>query len=114
MAQQEIIRKELLQAKTGQRSISKVEVWEIIFQPGQIGAYHKHPCPVLGYIIYGSILFQVEGELPTILNEGDAFYEPAETPIVHFENFSENENAKFVSFYLLNGDQPLIEMLPTE
>ncbi len=112
MAQQEIIRKELLSAEIGKRIISKVDVREISFEPLQRTGRHKHPCPVFGYIAEGQILFQVEGQPLQILKAGEAFYEPVDTPIAHFDNISDKYPAKFIAYYLLNGEKELIEMLP--
>ncbi len=110
-AQSQIERKELLSANLGSCTIQKVDVREINFQPKQITGYHKHPCPVVGYIVSGTILFQVEGDSSKILKAGDAFFEPADTPIAHFDNISDKETAKFIAYYLLNGEVSLIEML---
>lgn len=112
MVQNEIVRKQLLVADINSRKISDVKIMEITFPPGQKGAYHKHPCPVLGNIISGRALLQVEGEQEIILETGDAFYEPAETPIVHFDNYSDTEPMRFIAYYLLNGEKELIQMLP--
>ena len=111
-AQNKIIRNELLNTNIGKRTISFVKVVEIEFQPGQKGAYHKHPCPTLGHIVSGSCLIQIEGEPVKILKTGDTFYEPAETPIVHFDNYSDKDPLKFIVYYLLNGEKDLIELLP--
>lgn len=61
--QDKIVRKELMTADIGDRVIKKVDAREINFQPGQKAGYHKHPCPVVGYIVSGSVLFQVEGDI---------------------------------------------------
>ncbi|MGH7068087.1 MAG: hypothetical protein ACREEU_09935 [Acetobacteraceae bacterium] len=46
------------------------------------------------------------------LHEGDAFYEPAGTTILHFDNASERESLTFIAFYLLgSGEHELIRML---
>jgi hypothetical protein len=55
---------------------------------------------------------QVEGETPQQLATGAAFYEPAGTVIARFDNASVTKPMKFVAYYLLNGKQELIEMLP--
>ncbi len=112
MAQNQIVRKDLLTAKMESRTISKVNVMEINFPPGQKAAYHKHPCPVVGYIVSGKILLQVEDDSSKVLNSGDAFYEPAETPIVRFDNYSDSEPAKFIAYYLVDKEKELIEILP--
>ncbi|MTI32761.1 cupin domain-containing protein [Cytophagales bacterium RKSG123] len=111
-AQNQIHRNNLLNANVGMRTFSSIKVVEIEFEAGQKGIYHKHPCPVVGYIVSGSCLVQVEGESPKVLKAGDAFFEPAETPIAHFDNYSNKEPMKFIAYYLLNGEKELIEILP--
>jgi quercetin dioxygenase-like cupin family protein len=111
MAQQAVTRKQLLTKELAARTISKVDVKEIIMEPLQKGGLHKHPCPVFGYVAEGTLLFQIQGQEPETLKKGDAFYEPADTAIAHFDNAS-NEPLKFIAFYLTNGEKQLIEMLP--
>ncbi len=111
-AQNKMVRKELLNAPIGKQAISSVKIVEVEFQAGQKGAYHQHPCPVVGYIVSGVCLLQVEGEPAQVLKAGDAFFEPAGTPIAHFDNYSDKEPMKFTAYYLLNGEMDLIEMLP--
>jgi quercetin dioxygenase-like cupin family protein len=109
-----IVRRPLLSAVLGHRSVSHVEVKEIVFKPGQKTPRHLHPCPVVGYIAEGTALYRREGQQePTVLETGAAFYEPADTVMVNFDNASETEPMKFIAFYLLEeGDQELIEILP--
>lgn len=109
-----IARKELLDANVGERPITAVKIVEIEFPAGQKAPYHKHPCPVVGQIVSGTCLVHVEGEAPQILKAGDAFFEPANVPVIHFDNHSNTEPMKFVAYYLLNGNQELIELLSSE
>ena len=111
MIPNEIIRQHLLTADTGARQITKIEAHEIHFAPGQAGALHYHPCPVTGYILTGTALVEVEGHPAQVLHAGQAFYEPAMTRILHFDNYSATEPMSFVAFYLLDGKQTLIEMI---
>ena len=110
MSQNTIIRRHLLTADTGTRTITSVQGHEIHFAPGQKGGLHFHPCPVTGYIIEGTAMLQVEGEEEQVLPAGSAFFEPADARILHFDNHSDTEPMVFVAFYLLNGEQKLIEM----
>jgi|WetSurMetagenome_2_1015567.scaffolds.fasta_scaffold399525_1 quercetin dioxygenase-like cupin family protein len=112
MAQNKIERKELLLVPIGSRTISTVDIKEVTMPPGQKGAYHNHPCPVVGHIVSGSVLFQVEGDSVKVLKAGEAFYEPAQKPIVHFDNASDTEPLIFIAYYLLNGEKDLIKLLP--
>ncbi len=106
-----ISRRHLLTADLGQRQLTSVEIQHITFEPGQIGGLHLHPCPVTGYIINGTAIMQIEGQDARILMTGEAFYEPADTSIIQFSNYSFSHPMEFIAFYLLNGKQELIKML---
>lgn len=112
-AQKQISRKQLFDINMKARELSSVKIVEIEFPGGQKAPPHKHPCPVVGQIISGTCLVQVEGEEPQILTTGDTFYEPADTTVIHFDNNSETERMKFVAYYLTNGEQKLVEILPS-
>lgn len=112
-AQGKIDRKELLDINLEHREISGVKIVRIDFPPGQKAPRHSHPCPVVGQIISGTCKMQVEGKEARILRAGDAFYEPANTPILHFDNMSDTAMT-FVAYYLTNGEKSLLELLPAE
>jgi len=112
MSQQTIIRKELLRAALDPRTVSTVDVREIVFSPGQQTGRHQHPCPVVGYIAEGSAVLQIEGRAMQSLPTGSAFHEPAQTVIARFDNASQTEPMKFIACYLLTANEPLIELLP--
>lgn len=106
-----VIRQELLQLPLC-KTITDIEAYQITFGPGQTGARHLHPCPVIGYILEGSAVMEIEGQALQLLPAGSVFYEPAETIIARFDNASIEKPMRFVAFYLLEGKQKLIEMLP--
>jgi quercetin dioxygenase-like cupin family protein len=112
-AQQKIVRKELYQANIGTQTISIVDVRKIVFQPKQMTGLHRHPCPVISYVMEGTIKFQIRGEKMQVIHAGQVCYEPAGAIIEHFDNASDRATAKFIPYYLLNGQKELIEMLPT-
>ncbi len=114
MTRQTIFRKLLLAVPFANKNVTSVDVREIIFQPRQETGLHKHPAPVLGYIAEGEALVEIEGQPPRYLTAGSAFYEPADTVILRFDNASSTSTLKFICFYLLNGKQELIEMLPSQ
>lgn len=114
MIQQTIVRKPLLAATLGSRNVSKVDVREIRFSPGQQTGRHLHPCSVFGYIAEGAAVLQVEGEDLQSLPTGSAFHEPAGKTIARFDNASSSDPLTFIAFYLLDGDQDLITMLESK
>ena len=111
-AQPKIVRKELYKASIGTQPISTVDVREIDFQPKQTTGLHRHPCPVISYVVEGTIRFQIRGEKMRIIHAGQVCYEPAGAIVEHFDNASDHAPAKFIPYYLLNGQKDLIEMLP--
>lgn len=54
---------------------------------------------------------QIEGQPPQHLSTGSAFYEPAEIVISRFDNASPKNTMRFICYYLLEGEQELIQML---
>ena len=111
MTKNEIVRRVLLTQSIPEKTVRTVDIREISFDPGQAAGYHKHPCPVIGVILEGEALFQVEGEKEQNLRTGYAFYEPENSPILHFDNASGVNQMKFVACYLINNETQLIEML---
>lgn len=113
MAQASISRKDLLTAQLQTQVVSRVEIKEVTIPGGGKAAYHLHPCPVLGYVVSGSVLFQIEGQSEQILEAGSAFYEPKNQPILKFDNASENIPLVFIAYYLLEDNEDIITILPT-
>ncbi len=113
-ASQESIK--LLTANFETREVVQVEIGEFHFKPGQVAPIHTHAAPAVGYVAKGEIIYQVEGEKPQILREGDAFYEPVGPRILRFDNASATEEAIFLDFNLEQVGEPFIvfEKPPTE
>jgi quercetin dioxygenase-like cupin family protein len=87
-----------------------VEIKRIEFRPSQSTGIHLHPSPVVGLVIKGSVLFQIEGEAARVVNAGEAFFEPANTRILRFD--AQEQGATFAACYLLGpDDRELIKML---
>lgn len=109
---QSIKRKDLLTAiLTEPELIDRIEIKEITLAAQQAAGLHRHPCLVAGYIVSGTIEFQIEGQPSRLLRKGDAFLEPADVPIARFDNIT-LEPTTFVAFYLLGkDDSEIIEML---
>jgi quercetin dioxygenase-like cupin family protein len=108
-----ILRESLLSAAlAAQPAVARVEMTRIQLAPSQQTGLHLHPCDVVGCVLEGRIRFAVEGERERDLGPGDAFHEPANARVAHFDNASPDEPATFVACYLLpQGEERLIVML---
>jgi quercetin dioxygenase-like cupin family protein len=111
LTEDKIERRKLLTANLAGKNITTADVREIRFQPSQQTGRHVHPCAVVGYIVEGTAIYQIEGEAAQILTTGAAFYEPADTIIEKFDNASSSDTMTFIACYLLQGEQELIRML---
>lgn len=98
----------LLTANFEPREVIKIEAGDFHFVPGQVAPIHTHAAPAIGYVAKGEILYQVEGEKPRLLREGEAFYEPVGPRILRFDNASATEEAIFIDFNLQQQDEPFI------
>jgi quercetin dioxygenase-like cupin family protein len=103
------IRREKLLTHSMHAAPDRVEAYRVELPPGQPSGPHIHPGPVAGYVESGLIAFERDGHPKRELHSGDVFFEPAGEIIHGFDNLSDSEPAVFVAFYLLTGDQPLIQ-----
>lgn len=107
-----IVRKPLLTAQlAGEKPVSRVEIKQIDFVPGQKTGTHVHPIPVVGYVASGGIILEIEGQPAQTLHAGEAFYEPADTKILRFDAI--DQPTRFIVYYLLSkDDRELIRHTP--
>ncbi|MGN7863680.1 cupin domain-containing protein [Chryseobacterium sp. 22458] len=108
--QKTISRKELLKTALDQK-VKSTEIQEITMAAGQGAPEHLHPCPVLGIINSGEAVFQIEGQEKVVLHEGDAFYEPKNVKILHFDNASAEKPLVFTAIYLKEGNEENIRFI---
>ncbi|SHG07657.1 cupin domain-containing protein [Chryseobacterium sp. OV279] len=108
--QKSISRKELLKTALDQK-VKSTEIQEITMAAGQGAPEHLHPCPVLGIINSGEAIFQIEGKEKVVLHEGDAFYEPKNVKILHFDNASAEKPLVFTAIYLKAGNEENIKFI---
>lgn len=108
-----VTRKDLLTAVISPaRPVASAAVKRVTLPPHSPTGLHLHPCPVVGVVIEGEILFQLEGGPRQILHPGDAVYEPANARVLHFDNCGDRP-AILTACYLLAPDQhELIRLLP--
>jgi quercetin dioxygenase-like cupin family protein len=101
---QPITRTVLLDAQLAQvQPTGRVEIREIRILPGHAAGRHVHNGPVVGSIVTGSAVFQIEGQPATVLRPGDVFYEPAGERIARFDGGE--DGVTFLAYFLLAPGQ---------
>lgn len=110
-AQNQPVRRHLSDAIINSNVVSKIEINKIMLTAGQAAAKHIHPCPVVGYVLSGKVRFQIEGQTAKILQAGDAFFEPKNAVILHFDNDDTDQPLTFIVFYLKEHNEDLIKLV---
>jgi quercetin dioxygenase-like cupin family protein len=102
--EQPMTRDVLLDARLGQaKETHRVEVRRIRIIPGHAAGPHVHNGPVVGSIVEGSAVFQVDGEPETVLRPGDVFFEPEGARITRFD--AQDAGVTFLAYFLLGPGQ---------
>jgi quercetin dioxygenase-like cupin family protein len=82
-------------------------VVEVTYEPGGANTAHRHPCPVIGYVLEGSLRMQVQGQPERIYSPGESFYEaPTDVHLVS-ANASSDKPARFLAYFICDRRTPL-------
>ena len=73
MLREKLNREDLLKATLDHETVATVDIKKVTIPRGMGAGKHFHPCPVVGYIVSGKVLFQVQGDEMKILNTGMVF-----------------------------------------
>jgi quercetin dioxygenase-like cupin family protein len=76
---------------------------------------HRHSGPVFGYMLTGRMLFELEGQAPTEITAGQAFWEPG-GDVVHYQmsNLDSGTWSSFLAVCLCAPGVDMITMLDPE
>lgn len=85
----------------------RVTMVEVNYGPGESSKVHSHPCPVIGYVVEGSLRMKVTGESEAIYKTGDTFYEAPNGVHEVSANASHTMPAKFVAYFVCDREMPL-------
>lgn len=82
-------------------------VLEVTYPPGGANPAHRHPCPVIGYVLAGAVRMQLKGQNERVFRAGDTFFEsPADVHAVS-ANASQDEPARFLAYFVCDRETPL-------
>jgi quercetin dioxygenase-like cupin family protein len=89
-----------------------VTIVEVNYGPGESSTPHSHPCPVIGYVLEGTLRTQVKGEPEAIYKAGESFYEAPNGVHQVSANASDKERAKLLAYFVCDNHAPLSTDLP--
>jgi len=80
---------------------------EVTYPPGGVNPAHRHPCPVIGYVLEGAVRMQVKGQPERIFKPGETFSEtPSDVHLVS-ANASQDAPARFLAYFVCDRQTPL-------
>lgn len=85
----------------------KTTILEVSYPPGGTSAAHRHPCPVIGYVLEGRYRTKIGDGPETIYQKGDTFYEPPNGVHQVSANASTTEPVRFLAWFLCDSDARL-------
>ncbi len=85
---------------------------EVTYEPGGANPTHRHPCPVVGYVLEGSLRMHVKGQPEHVYGPGDSFYEaPGDVHLVS-ANASQDRPARFLAYFVCDRQTALSVPVP--
>ena len=71
---------------------------EVTYPPGGVNPSHRHPCPVIGYVLEGSLRMELKGQPERIFKPGETFVESPSDVHVVSANASQDVPARFLAY----------------
>ena len=79
---------------------------EVTYPPGGSSSAHRHPCPVVGYVLEGALRMKLDGQPERVVRAGESFYEtPADIHSVS-ANASASAPARFLAYFTCDHATP--------
>ena len=75
------------------------------FQPGATVGAHTHPGEEAGYVLEGTLVFEIAGKPPVTLKVGETFFAPSGT--VHNATNKGTARARVLATYIVEKGKPL-------
>ena len=85
----------------------KATVVEVTYGPSASSPPHSHPCPVIGYVVDGTLRTQVKGEPAAVYQAGESFYEAPNGVHQVSANASDRKPARLLAYFICDRDTPL-------
>lgn len=85
----------------------RTTVLEVTYEPGGASAPHRHPCPVVGYVVQGHLRTQVEGGRVAVYRAGESFFEAPNALHRVSANASDDKPVRFLAIFTCDRETPL-------
>lgn len=86
----------------------EVTMLTVDYAPGGADPVHRHNANAFVYVLEGSIVMQMKGEMEVTLNPGETFYEDPDGVHLVGRNASNTAPAKFLVFLVKDKGAPIL------
>ena len=90
----------------------KATLVEVTYQPGDSSTAHRHPCPVVAYVIEGAYRTRSGDEPEAVYTAGQTFYEAPGAVHRVSANASRDRPVRFLAYFVCDSDAPLTAPAP--
>jgi quercetin dioxygenase-like cupin family protein len=80
---------------------------EVTYPAGGANAPHRHPCPVIGYVLEGAVRMQLKGQPERVFEAGETFVESPSDVHAVSANASADRPARFLAYFVCDHETPL-------
>ncbi len=91
------------------RSDMMLTVRELEFAPGGVGEKHRHPGPVVVYVLSGSVKVHLSGQSPKVFHAGESFSEDAHQLHISTRNMSKTKPVRLLSYIISHKGEALTQ-----
>lgn len=85
----------------------RTTVLEVTYEPGGSSTPHRHPCPVVGYVVQGNLRTQLKGGPVAVYRAGETVYEAPNAVHQISANASDKRPVRFVAIFTCDREAPL-------
>ena len=85
----------------------RATVLEVTYEPGGASTPHRHPCPVVGYVVQGNLRTQAEGGRAAVYRAGETFFEAPNVVHLVSANARDDKPARFLAIFTCDRETPL-------
>ena len=100
-----VVRKQPIDPMNG--TSLNVTLLQVVYEPRGASQPHTHPCPVIGYVLEGSVRIGIGSEPPIVYGSGQTFYESAGQTHNVSANASDTQRAVFLAYFLCDKETEL-------
>lgn len=98
----------LTQQAIGDLKNAQVFMELVALPPGLKSGAHRHPGPVFGYVLEGTLELDIQGSQPRTLHKGEVFYEPNGVVHAGSRNPNPREWTRFLAMVIGPVGQPSV------